>query len=179
MATKKYKVDILSQSSIGRLIKDLQAYQNDLPNKTRLLAQRLAERGIVVAGARIGQSPLGKHVTIRTEISEDVVGTRAILIAVGDVIESEGYEPFNTLLAIEFGAGVYYNEKENPKGPEFGYGPGTFPGQIHAFDDGWYYWDEVAQTWKYTHGVKATMPMYSASVAILQDAVRIAKEVFA
>ena len=179
MATKKYKVDILSQSSIGRLIKDLQLYQNDLQNKTRLLAQRLAERGIVVAGARIGQSPLGKHVTIRTEISEDVVGTRAILIAVGDVIESEGYEPFNTLLAIEFGAGVYYNEKENPKGPEFGYGPGTFPGQIHAFDDGWYYWDEAAQTWKYTHGVKATMPMYSASVAILQDAVRIAKEVFA
>ena len=178
MAVKKYKVDILSQSSIERLIKDLQAYQNDLQNKTRILAQLLAEHGITVAGARIGESPLGKYVTIRTELSEEVVGTRAILIAVGDVMESDGYEPFDTLLAIEFGAGIYYNEKENPKGPEFGYGPGTFPGQVHAFEDGWYYWDEAAQTWKYTHGVKATMPMYYADIEIQNNIIKAVKDAF-
>lgn len=178
MAKKKFKVNILSQSSIQSCIKDIQAYRNDLPNKTRLLVQRLSDSGITVARARIGESPLGKYVVLQSSISDSAVGTRAIIIATGATKESEGYEPFNTLLAIEFGAGIFYNADGNPKAPEFGYGPGTFPGQIHAFDDGWYYWDEESQTWKYTHGVKATMPMHNAGLVIIRDYVRIAKEVF-
>ncbi len=33
-------------------------------------------------------------------------------------------------------------------------------------------------TISYTHGVKATMPMYSASMEIMQSVVKVAKEVF-
>lgn len=175
---KKFKVDILSKSSVDKLRKDLQTYRNDLPNKAQLLAQKLADKGVSVARARITESPLGKYVSITTNLSDLQMGTKAILIAVGDVKVSDGYDDFNTLLAIEFGAGIYHNETTNPKGPEFGYGPGTFPGQIHAFEDGWYYWDEEEQRWRYTHGVKATMPMYSASLEIIREITSVARTVF-
>lgn len=178
MAKKTLHCDILSQSSIKQLQKDLQAYQQEVIQKTKILAKRLAEIGVKVAEAKIGESPLGKYVTLKTDITEEKAGCRAILIATGEVKQSEGYADFNTLLAIEFGAGIHYNPTPNPNADKFGLGVGTFPGQIHAFDDGWYYWDDKAQEWHYTHGVKATMPMYSASMEIIQSVVKTAKEVF-
>lgn len=178
MAKKTLHCDILSQSSIKQLQKDLQAYQQEIIQKTKLLAKRLAEIGVQVAEAKIGESPLGKYVTLKTDITEEQAGCKAILIATGEVKQSEGYADFNTLLAIEFGAGIHYNPNPNPNADEFGMGVGTFPGQIHAFEDGWYYWDDKAQEWRYTHGVKATMPMYYASMEIIQSVVKTAKEIF-
>ena len=93
-------------------------------------------------------------------------------------LAQEGQTVFYTLLAVEFGAGIFYNSKENPKAPELGFGVGTYPGQIHAFEDGWYYWDDKTETWRYTHGIKATMPMYNAEQQIIQQYVKIAREVF-
>lgn len=178
MAKKKYKADVLSVSSINALKNDLTRYRNDLKNKCRLFVERLAEKGIVVAQARIDESPLGKYVTIRTEISESDAGCKGILIAIGAVKESKDYAPFNTLLAIEFGSGIHYNPVPNPNADKFGLGVGSFPGQIHAFEDYWFYWDEEEQTWKPTHGVKATMPMYSASMEIQLKIFETAREIF-
>ena len=101
-----------------------------------------------------------------------------ILIAAGKTVEVEDREPFYTLLAIEFGAGIYYNSgNENPKANDFGLGVGTYPGQIHAFEDGWYYLGDDNQ-WHYTHGVKAAMPMYNATMEIINQYKQIAREVF-
>lgn len=175
---KKFTAD-LSVKGINNLIKQLNDYQSDLQKKCEEYVRQLAEAGIKVAQARIGESPLGKYVSVKTEISEEQAGCKAILVATGAVKQSEGYPPFNILLAVEFGAGIHYNAgNENPKADELGFGVGTFPGQIHAFEDGWYYWDEKKQEWRYTHGVKATMPMYSASVEIAQKAKEIARQVF-
>lgn len=175
---KKTLTATLSTDSIRKLQDELRKYQNDLTRKCRLLATELAEIGVKVAEAKIGESPLGKYVSIQTDITEEQAGCKAILIATGEVKESEGYASFNTLLAIEFGAGIHHNPTPNPSADKFGLGVGTFPGQIHAFEDGWYYWDDKAQEWRYTHGVKATMPMYSADMAIIKDIVKTAKEVF-
>lgn len=177
MAKKTLKAD-LSISSIRNLQKELEKYRDSLTYKCQEFVQKLAEAGIKVAQAKIGESPLGKYVTIKTDITEEQAGCKAILIAKGAVKESEGYAHFNTLLAIEFGAGIHYNKTPNPNADKFGMGVGTFPGQIHAFEDGWYYWDDKAQKWRYTHGVKATMPMYNASMDIQQNIVKIAKYVF-
>lgn len=174
---KKFKTD-LSISGIKALQKQLADYRDGLPKKCKELTERLKDIGINVIESRVGQSPLGKYVIVKTDISEEEAGYKAILIATGAVKESEGYAPFNTLLAIEFGAGIHYNKEENPKAPELGFGVGTFPGQIHAFEDGWYYWDDKAQKWRYTHGVKATMPMYSASVEMAENVVKLAKDIF-
>lgn len=178
MAKRKLSTD-LSVKGIENLKKKLEHYRDvELPNKCRELASRLSEIGVNVAQARIDESPLGKYVTIRTDITEEKAGCKAILIATGETKESEGYAPFNTLLAIEFGAGIHYNPTPNPNADEFGLGVGTFPGQIHAFEDFWFYWDEEAQEWRPTHGVKATMPMYNAAKEIQKQIVKEARAVF-
>ena len=56
------------------------------------------------------------------------MGCNGILLAKGQVKEQDGYAPFSILLAIEFGAGVHFNQTKNPLvGSKFPYGVGTFP----------------------------------------------------
>ena len=177
MPKKVFKSD-MSVKGIDSLIRELQKYKDDLPNKCKKLVSELLQKGVEVSKARISDSPLGKYVTVTTNISSEKMGCKGILLAKGAVKEQEGYAPFSILLAIEFGAGIHYNPTPNPNADKFGLGVGTFPGQIHAYEDFWFYWDENAQEWKPTHGVKATMPMYSADMEIIQNVVKIAKEVF-
>lgn len=178
MAKRPPLTATLSVKSLENLKKQLLDYKAELNRKCETLVSRLLESGIEVANAKVGESPLGKYVTLTTNISADKMGCKGILLAKGAVKESEGYAPFSILLAIEFGAGIHYNPTPNPKADEFGLGVGTFPGQIHAFEDTWFYWDEEAQEWRPTHGVKATMPMYEASLKIRDEVVRIARDVF-
>lgn len=168
----------LSSKEIEKLINGIKEFKEDTRQRMVVLCKRLSDEGLKVAKAQVGNSPLGRYVTLSTEISEEEMGCKAMLIGVGEVKKSDRYAPFYTLLAIEFGAGIYYNKEKNPKADEFGLGVGTFPNQIHAFEDGWYYWDEKEQKWKYSHGVKATMPMYRAQLAIMEKVKGIAKEVF-
>ena len=51
-------------------------------------------------------------------------------------------------------------------------------GQVHAWQDTWWFWDEQSESWKPTHGVKATMPMYNAAMEIINQYKQIAREVF-
>lgn len=167
----------LSEKSIQEAIKQLRQYKSDLKSKCDLLVTRLAEIGEKAAVESVNESPLGKTVTLRVQRDPISMGCRAVLIATGKVFDVEDREPFSTILAIEFGAGIHYNPEPNPKANELGYGVGTYPGQIHAFEDGWYYLGKDNQ-WHYTHGVKATMPMFNASMEIIQQYKQIAREVF-
>ena len=179
MAKKVFKSD-LSVNGIEALKRQLLKYKDSLPIKCEKLVSRLLQSGVAVSQTKISESPLGKYVTVTTNISADNMGCKGILLAKGSVKEQDGYAPFSFLLAIEFGAGTHYNPTPNPLiGSEFPYGVGTFPGQTHAYQDTWFYWDENSQEWKPTHGVKATMPMYSADMEIIQNVVKFAKEVFA
>ena len=174
----KIKED-LSVKGIESIKRQLLQYKDSLPIKCEKLVSRLLQSGVAVSQSKISESPLGKYVTVTTNISADKMGCKGILLAKGAVKEQEGYEPFSVLLAIEFGAGVHFNPTPNPLiSSEFPYGVGTYPGQVHAHEDMWWYWDENTQEWKHTHGVKATMPMYNADMDIIQNVVKVAKEVF-
>ena len=178
MGKKTFTAD-LSVSGLNALKKQLLQYSDDLPIKCKQLVSMLLQSGVEVAETNISESPLGKYVTVSTNISADKIGCNGILLAKGQVREQDGYAPFSILLAIEFGAGVHFNPTQNPLvGSKFPYGVGTFPGQTHAYEDMWFYWDEKTQEWKPTHGVKATMPMYNADMEIIQNVVKYAKEVF-
>lgn len=178
MAKKVFKAD-LSVNGIEALKSQLLQYKDSLPIKCEKLVSGLLQSGLAVSQAKISESPLGKYVTVTTNISSDKMGCKGILLAKGAVKEQEGYAPFSVLLAIEFGAGIHFNPTPNPLiSSEFPYGVGTFPGQTHAYEDMWWYWDENTQEWKPTHGVKATMPMYNAWKEIVENVVKIAKEVF-
>lgn len=179
MAKRVFKSDI-SVKGVEALKRQLLQYKDSLSIKCENLVYRLLQSGVAVSQARISESPLGKYVTVTTNISADKMGCKGILLARGAVKESEGYAPFSILLAIEFGSGVHFNPTPNPLiSSEFPYGVGTFPGQVHAYQDLWFYWDETTQEWKPTHGVKATMPMYNARKEIIEKATTIAREVFA
>lgn len=167
----------LSVREVQNAIKEIKAYQNDLNRKCEELCRQLTVAGYKMALQKVSESPLGKTIVIQSEISPKKAGCKAILFAVGEIKESEGYEPFNTLLAVEFGAGIYHNATPNPKADDFGLGVGTFPGQIHAFENGWYYLGEDNE-WHYTHGVKATMPMYFAGKEMREKVIEIARQVF-
>lgn len=167
----------LSSKGVLSIIKQLQDYKKDLRQKAELLCQRLAESGLTVAQFAIGESPIGKTVTLRIEMDPGPDGCKAMLIGTGQT-KSNDYGTINTLLLIEFGAGIHYNHVGNPKAPEFGMGVGTFPNQKWAFNEsGWWYKGEDEQ-WHHTYGTKATMPMYEASVAIREQVSAIAREVF-
>lgn len=173
----------LSAKEFREAAKQICRYQNDLNRKCEELCRRLTVEGIQIAQAHIGESPLGKTITLRSEITPEKVGCKAILLAVGKTVETEGYAPFNTLLAVEFGSGIFFNANGNPKAVELGFGVGTFPNQKHAFEDGWFYpsdeKDEKGNiVWKYTHGVKATMPMYYVGKEIREKLISIARDVF-
>lgn len=179
MAKKVFESD-LSVSGLNNLKRQLLQYKDELPTKCENLVSRLLQSGLAVSQAKISENPLGKYVTVTTNISADKMGCKGILLAKGAVKEQDGYAPFSILLAIEFGAGARFNPDPNPLSAEMGYGVGTYPGQIHAFDpNGWYFWSEEKQQWIHSYGVKATMPMYSADMQIIQNVVKTAKEVFA
>ena len=178
MAKYKFKAD-LSIKGIENLQKQLEHYRNvTLENKCKKLVKNLLDIGIEVSKAKVNESPLGKYVTISTNITTNDKNCKGILLAKGEVMRSEGYEPFYTILAIEFGAGIYHNKTPNPNADKFGLGVGSFPGQIHAFEDMWYYWDEDEQKWKASHGVKATMPMYYADLEMKNNIIKAVKDAF-
>lgn len=179
MGNRKFTAK-LSTDSLEKLKQDLWQYKKvKLTSKCRELIKRLMEIGVEVANAKLSESPLGSQITITTKISSENYGGKGIILAKGAVHQAEGYDPFSILLAIEFGAGIHYNPTPNPNADKFGLGVGTFPGQIHAFQsEGWMYWDEKAQEWRHTYGVKATMPLYNADIEIIQNIEKIAKEVF-
>lgn len=183
MAKRKFKAT-LSVDGIEQLKRDLLNHKdNILQQNIREYVSRLLQIGISVSQARVNESPLGKYITLSTNISADKMGCKGILIAKGVVkeeVDSNGnaYPPFSTILAVEFGAGIHFNPIPNPNADKFGLGVGTFPGQLHAFEDTWFYWEENEQKWKPTHGVKATMPMYNARMEMANNLVKIAKAVF-
>ena len=160
----------LSIDGIRDLKQRLQQYKKDILNeKIKTLVSNLGKLGYEVAESSISQSPVGSGVSLRIEEKGWETGKEFLLIVSGAIHEIPGREPFNVMLAVEFGAGVHYNQNVNPNADKFGYGPGTYPGQIHAFEDGWYYWDAQSEKWHYTHGIKATMPMYNAQMKIREQ----------
>ena len=115
----------LSTKSIQATIKELEKYRDSLQAKCDLLVSRLAQIGQTVAIQHISESPLGNTITVRVDKAPQLMTSNAILIATGKTVTSEDREPFYTLLAVEFGSGIFYNSTENPKAPELGFGVGT------------------------------------------------------
>ena len=171
-------IDIFSKKSIDKAIKELEKRRESLQIICENLIDELANIGIKTASSCVRESELANAITVKiSDFTSTEMGCKAVIIASGKVYTSEKYDPFYTVLAVEFGAGISYNRgNENPNASEFGYGVGTFPGQVHAFEEGWYYFGEDNK-WHYTKGIKATMPMYNAQMEILQSMSDIGKKV--
>lgn len=161
----------LNQKSIQNAIKQLETYQNSLRDKNELFVKRLCELGIPVIDQNIAiaQGDSDKNHNTYIKINRFGDYSKATLVCEG-----------SDLIFIEFGAGIFYNgeagSSPHPKGEEFGYTIGSY-GQGKGKNESWVYVADSGE-WVRSHGTEATMPMYKASVEIMQNIRRIAKEVF-
>lgn len=177
MGKKIISVNVFDSKSIQNAIRTIEQYRDDLPRKCQEICRKLSEEGVRVADAAINSVPIGKTITLTTDVNPSKMGCQAIMKMIGRETRTEDGRIFYTALGIEFGSGIFYNKNSNPKSSEFGMGVGTFPGQTHAFQDKWYYLGDDGE-WHASHGVQASMPMYKASVEMRQKIDSIVKEVF-
>lgn len=160
-----------SQESINNAIKEVERYKRSLANKNEEFVRRLAYLGIDVAQVAIihTQGDMSEQVLFETKVNSFGTFEKA-------TIKMSGKE----VLFIEFGAGVHYNgaagSSPHPKGNDFGYVIGSY-GYGLGKKDYWYYVDETGARLR-SYGTKASMPMYKASLEIMKEIQRIAKEVY-
>lgn len=175
MARAKILNMSLNSKSMDRVIQQLTDYSNSLEYKCEQFVERLADIGINVAMMTLaadgqGDSPRGADFKFTSTkhgfgTGNEIVGK---ITATGD-----------GLIFWEFGAGNVFNtNNEHPKASQFGFGVGTYPGQTHVPDPGyWYYRDENGDAVR-SYGTQATMPMYKASIEMITKIRDVAKEVF-
>lgn len=180
MAKRTYSAT-LSVDSLNKLKQDLLHYKDSiLSDKLDQFVKRLAEAGIPVIESNIAQASFtyddkgiqsGSDTAHSTYVKVDsLIGmSKATLVLEGSEI-----------LFIEFGAGISYNgsvgSSPHPKGPENGFLIGIY-GMGHGSQKVWGYYADSGEL-VLTHGTKATMPMYKASLEIQKKVVNIAKSVF-
>lgn len=162
--SKKLTIDVLSDESIQKGIKELQQFRAWVLEKEKELRLRLAERGATVASISFARAIYNgtNDVTVRV----DNTGSVAVIYAEGSAVAF-----------IEFGTGAKYGYG-HPQAGEFGVGPGTWSdgpeGKGHWDDpNGWYYGHN-----QHSYGNPPAMAMYRAVQAITEDLTQIAKEVF-
>ena len=157
----------MSTASINDAIKELQDIQADFERKLDLFVRTLVNDGVAVARTWIQSSAtLERDASVLWQVNQ-----------FGDIYRAQITMDGKDALFIEFGSGIYYNPQDTPHAGKYGMGIGTYPGQTHAFQNGWWYYDEYGQS-KYSHGTQATMPMYHASESIQNEAILRALQIF-
>ena len=171
----KISFDAFSASSIDEAIKKLEAYGNTLDGKAQELSKMLADLGYEAAFQIMGEHVYTGETISSLQVQE--IDPNHYLLLAGST----------ALLFFEFGAGVIGGG--HPKADEMGMGPGTYPGQTHAFDpNGWWFptddqnliirTDKNGQGWGHSRGNQPYMPFYNASQQIRADLLKCAQEVF-
>lgn len=167
------KVDI-NNRSIDNALRELEKYEKKIEMAGAEIVRKLSIIGYDVAYAVMHDHIwTGDTIDSLTVIEESP--TKYILMA-----QSEA------LMFFEFGAGVIGSG--HPRNGEFGTGPGTYPGQTHAFDpNGWWYEtdDDLliqhigkdGRGYAHTYGNEPRMPFQKAVDKMKDDLLKVAKEV--
>ena len=160
---------------IDETIQRLTDYSAELQRRADEMVKRLAQLGYDVAyQIMAGHIYSGETINSLTIVQNDIA--HYTLMASSEA-----------LLFFEFGAGTM--GAGHPQAGEFGMGPGTYPGQKHAFDpNGWWFptddpnlvirTDKNGQGWGHSYGNTPHMPFYNASRRIRDDLEKVAMEVF-
>ena len=170
MAKKRFKVNIMSPSSIDQLIKELRAYQTSLEDKTKLFCERLAEIGVETAKATVyGLDAVFTGELFRSIHSEQRSSGTTVVFAV--VADSEH------AIYVEMGTGLVGAESPYPGKLPAVYAQGKTIRQLSDGRYGWFY--ERDGQWYFTEGMPSRPFMYFASLEMQENIVKIANEVFA
>ena len=158
-------IDIFDPASVDAAVKELRDYAKWVQRKTDELAKRLADMGAVLAAIEYSRVPYIGDKDVDLSV-ESLGGNRYSIVASGE-----------TVLILEFGAGITYGYG-HPQAQEFGMGPTTYPGQIHAADpNGWWLPKEAGGA--HTYGNPPAMAMYKTGRELRKRIIEVAREVFA
>ena len=154
----------LNPSSIENAIQQLESYRDGLNRKAQMLCEQLASMGAMYAEWNFSGVLYAGDIDYHVEVEERGENVYAI--------KASG----RTVMLLEFGAGVRHGYG-HPLASEFGMGPGTYPGQKHAFDpNGW--WFRQGGTKIHTYGNAPGMAMYNAAKDLRSEILKVAQEVF-
>lgn len=171
MVKRTININLFDSRSLDKAIQEIKQYQNSLNDKCAEFVRRLAEVGIPVIDENIaaaqGDSDKGHNTYIKIN-------------SFGSYSQAELIVESNSILWIEFGAGVHFNghlgSSPHPKGEELGYTIGSY-GKGQGKNDFWFYYADSGEA-VMSHGTQATMPVYKAGLEIKRQVLKIAKEVF-
>lgn len=174
----------LDVQSINKAIRQLNNYRdNTLPRKMREFVSALADVGIEVAAANMGE--YDGYVEFRKELSEVIGSSKAIIIGsdLSSVLvrwlgDKGGYEVSPIALA-EFGSGWLADVKFDSMVGIVG--QGTMPNaKGHAFDTYGWEWKDLDEphTYHRSIGYEPTHPLYNAWVQMEKDIQKVALKVF-
>lgn len=178
MSNRVYKSD-LSTEGINGLIRQLKEYRDELDIIADEIVQKLAERGIAVAEYSV-YSDWRSLIEFKYEpqnlgegelIGKDITLIHRIWYYSKNVSIRTRREAYvSPLLMSEFGAGWYALDGHR----------GTFPGQRHAFESEWFWYDASGHkhSSEEDYHMIATQPMYKALVDMIENVEKVAKEVF-
>ncbi len=174
MAKKTLHCDILSQSSIKKLQRDLEKYRDSLKYKARILAETLADRGVEIARVQIADlDAIFTGELIQSIHSEYVTSQKggAIFVVVADSSHA---------VFVEFGTGVVGKESpypyEFPEGVSWQYASGKTIRQLADGRYGWFY--QKNGQWYFTEGMPSRPFMYRTSMELMQIVEKEAKKIF-
>lgn len=166
--SKTIHLDPFDPASVSACIREIEAYKKWVIEKTHELAERLAKFGLQrvqvgYAAALYDEDKTQRDVTLTVEQRGE--GQYAIV--------AYGYD----VLFLEFGSGIKYGAG-HPLNSKFGMGPGTFPGQTHVPNPGYWWYTGEDEKSHYSVGNAPSMVMYLTGMELRWEVERIAKEVF-
>ena len=158
-------INLLDSDSIANAVREIDEYSQWVQRKADALAKRLAAYGL--RQVRIGYNAAVYDQDKDKEVSVENRGDNTYAVV------AEGHD----ILFLEFGSGIKYGSG-HPLDSEFGYGPGTYPGQTHVPDPGyWWYTGKDGES-HFSVGNAPSMVMYLTANELRNELVSIAKEVF-
>lgn len=180
MAKKKFNIK-LSVKDLNKLKKKIESYRdNELPKKLSEFVEKIAEVGIPVIKQNIAEASFTYDENGIQSGADTEHRTYVKVNSFADYAEATLILEGREVVYIEFGSGVYHNTSKgtspHPLGKENEFLIGTY-GLGNGAKQVWGYYAESGEL-VLTHGVKATMPMYKADLEIVNNVVRIAREVF-
>jgi hypothetical protein len=156
----------LSPTSIKKAIKEIKSYQKELDMKTRLFAEKLAERGVYIAKMNIaGYGAIDSGELYESIDSQEIKAEKGIYT--WTIFTDCPHAKF-----LEFGFGIRGLEAPHPDSSLVGW---EYDQSGHSYE-GWYYYKDGAFHW--SNGQPSKPFMYETGVALRQVVKEVAREVF-